>query len=123
MNHNAILKDLDESGIIFEITCFSGGGFRVRFGGPISGFSSGAVFDRYGDIVPYLCEAAIQKFPHSAFARKYAMKQMCTTAPRAPTNFIKAESDTSVVYAPRLKSNSRRPRAEVSSTEFLFPGG
>ena len=36
-----IINDLYDSGIVFDVCCVYGGGFRVRLGSPMTGFAPG----------------------------------------------------------------------------------
>ena len=49
-----IINDLYDSGIVFDVCCVYGGGFRVRLGSPMTGFSAGVVVDTHAAVVEQL---------------------------------------------------------------------
>jgi hypothetical protein len=65
-----IFNDLYDSGIVFDVCCSYGGGFRVRLGSPTTGFSAGVVVDTHAAVVQQLRAMALLKYPESVIAQK-----------------------------------------------------
>jgi hypothetical protein len=67
----SVFQDLYDSEINFTISTFWDGGFDVKLGDNINGFTSEESFDRFGMIEPWLIEEACNHYPKSLFAGMY----------------------------------------------------
>lgn len=67
----SVFQDLYDSEINFSISTMWDGGFDVKLGDDINGFKAETTVNRFGEVEPWLTEAAIKHRPHSTFARMY----------------------------------------------------
>jgi hypothetical protein len=67
----SVLQDLYHSEINFSISTFWDGGFDVKLGDPTNGFLAETNVDRWGQVEPWLMQAAVEHFPGSLFAQMY----------------------------------------------------
>ncbi len=70
----SVLQDLYHSEINFAVSTFWDGGFFVKLGDEMNGFAAEANFNRWGEVEPWLINAAIEHFPDSFFAELYRDK-------------------------------------------------
>lgn len=67
----SVFQDLYHSEINFRVSCFWDGGFAVELGDDMNGIRAQTNCDRWGQIEPWLINAAIEHFPESLFAEMY----------------------------------------------------
>ena len=69
----AALQSLYDSEINFSISTFWDGGFDVKLGSEMSGFSATANFKTFSECIYWLTDEAIKQYPDSKFAAVYAL--------------------------------------------------
>lgn len=67
----SVFQDLYHSEINFRVSTFWDAGFHVELGDETNGFKAEATFNRWGEVEPWLIQAAIEHFPKSLFAQMY----------------------------------------------------
>lgn len=67
----SVFQDLYHSEINFSVSTFWDGGYDVKLGDEINGIRAEMSVDRWGQVEPWLTQAAIKHFPNSLFAKMY----------------------------------------------------
>lgn len=67
----SVFQDLYDSEINFSVSTFWDGGFEVKLGDEMNGFVAEATLTHYGQVSPWLINAAVMMFPGSKFAFMY----------------------------------------------------
>lgn len=72
MTTEQIMQDLYDSEINAAVEWFWDGGFDVRLGDHMNGWHKSGCVNSWSEVGLWLMEAAIEKYPNSQFAQKYA---------------------------------------------------
>jgi hypothetical protein len=67
----SVMQDLYHSEINVSISTFWDGGYDVKLGDESNGFKAEANLDLWGQVGPWLIDAAIKHYPKSLFAKMY----------------------------------------------------
>jgi hypothetical protein len=68
----SLIQDLHDSEINCATQTFFDGVFQAKLGDPLNGFSAEANLDSWEELENWLRKTAIEKYPDSEFAKKYA---------------------------------------------------
>lgn len=67
----SVVQDLYHSEINFSVSTFWDQGYEVKLGDHMNGFVAETNVDRWGQVEPWLMQAAVKHFPESLFAKMY----------------------------------------------------